>query len=205
MTYAVDEIARDTALRRWALPECLHVPIAAVSEEAIQTYIGDIVQVLAGRVRGRAFVVRVPDPPPFDRSLPIWDLPASEIFHRPLQVWVDITYTRYRAAYRRAHPDEDISDRIISHTMNRRTAAAKGYRFVRVTSASRASNSSSAFTENWAVDMHGRARDPEKARGGASIQYADICDLMLMLDLRLGGGVMELVNEGQRLVRPTAV
>ncbi|MEQ9330224.1 hypothetical protein [Thalassobaculum sp.] len=202
MTYAVDEIARDIALRRWALPECLHVPIAAVSEEEIQTYIGDIVQVLAGRVRGRAFLVRVPDPPPVDRSLPIWDLPGSEIFHRSLQVWVDISYTRYRAAYRRAYPEEDISSRIISHAMNRRTAALKGYRFVRVTSASRASNSSSAFTENWAVDFHGRARDPEKARGGASIQYADLCDLMLMLDLRLGGGVMELVNQGQELVRP---
>lgn len=202
MSYAVDEIARDMALRRWALPECLHVPIAAISEEAIRTYIGDIVQVLAGRARGRAFLVKVKEPPPVDRSLPIWDLPASEIFHRPPQVWVDIAYTRYRAAYRRAHPDEDISDRIISHAMNRRTAAVKGYRFVRVTSASRASNSSSAFTENWAVDLHGRAPDPEKARGGASIQYADLCDLMLMLDLRLGGGVMELVNQGQELVRP---
>lgn len=202
MTHAVDEIARDMALRRWALPECLHVPIAAVSEEAIRTYIGDIVQVLAGRLPARAFLVRIPDPPPIDRSLPIWDLPGSEVFHRPLQVWVDIAYTRYRAAYRRGSPRDDISGKIISHSMNRRTAALKGYRFVRVTVASSASNVSSAFTENWAVDLHGRARDPEKARGGASIQYADLCDLMLMLDLRLGGGVMELVNEGQELIRP---
>ena len=32
------------------------------------------------------------------------------------------------------------------------------------------------------------------------IQYGDLCDLMLMLDLRLGGGVMDAVNEGQKLV-----
>lgn len=202
MPHSVDEIAREAALHRWALHGCLHVPIAAISEEAIQTYISDIVEVLSGRSPGRAFLVRIAEPTPPDRRLPIWDQPRSEIFHRPLQVWVDITYTRYRAAYRRAYPEEDISGRIISHAMNRRTAAAKGYRFVRVTSASRSSNSSSAFTENWAVDLHGRAQDPEKARGGASIQYADLSDLMLMLDLRLGGGVMELINEGQRLVRP---
>jgi hypothetical protein len=202
MTLAVDEIAREVALRRWALPECLHVPIAAVSEDAIQTYIGDIVQNLSGRSPGRAFLVQIPEPPPADRRLPIWDQPGSEVFYRPLQVWLDITYTRYRAAYRRAYPSEDISDLIISHAMNRRTAATKGYRFVRGTSASRSSNSSSAFSENWAVDLHGRAQDPEKARGGASIQYADLSGLMLMLDLRLGGGVMELINEGQALAQP---
>lgn len=39
-------------------------------------------------------------------------------------------------------------------------------------------------------------------RRGALIQYADLSELMLMLDLKLGGGVMEAVDEGQRLVRP---
>jgi hypothetical protein len=40
------------------------------------------------------------------------------------------------------------------------------------------------------------------AQSGAFIQYADLSDLMLMLDMKLGGGVIETVNEGQRLVRP---
>jgi hypothetical protein len=39
-------------------------------------------------------------------------------------------------------------------------------------------------------------------RRGAFIEYADITDLMLMLDMKLGGGVMDAVNEGQKLVRP---
>ena len=39
-------------------------------------------------------------------------------------------------------------------------------------------------------------------RRGAFIQYADLTDLMLLLDLKLGGGVMEAVNEGQRLIQP---
>jgi hypothetical protein len=38
-------------------------------------------------------------------------------------------------------------------------------------------------------------------RRGASIAHAGLTELMLMLDLSLGGGVMDAVNEGQRLIR----
>jgi hypothetical protein len=45
-------------------------------------------------------------------------------------------------------------------------------------------------------------------RGGAgarceacSSKYADLTDLMLVLDMKLGGGLVDAVNEGQRLVR----
>jgi hypothetical protein len=34
------------------------------------------------------------------------------------------------------------------------------------------------------------------------IQYADLSDLMLMLDMKLGGGVMDAVNVAQRLIDP---
>lgn len=142
-------------------------------------------------------------PPPADRSLPIWDLEVSKTFHEPLQVWGDVAYTCYRPAHRKAFPTEDIAERILSHTMNRRTAALKGFRYVRITPTSRAANSSSAFSESWGVALHG---SPEQMaanrRSGAFIQYADLSDLMLMLDMKLGGGIMDAVNEGQRLVRP---
>jgi hypothetical protein len=39
-------------------------------------------------------------------------------------------------------------------------------------------------------------------RRGAFIQYTDLSDLMVMLDIKVGGGVMVVVNEGQKLVRP---
>ena len=58
MTFQVDRIARDIALRRAVLPECLHVPTAALDEEAIAAYIGDIVQVLAKGTPNKAFLVR---------------------------------------------------------------------------------------------------------------------------------------------------
>jgi hypothetical protein len=42
MPVLIDEAAKEVALRRWNLPECLHVPIAAVDEDAIRNYIGTV-------------------------------------------------------------------------------------------------------------------------------------------------------------------
>ena len=64
MTFKIDQIARDIALRRSVLPECLHVPTAALNEEAITTYIGDIVQILAKDTPNKAFLVQAKAPPP---------------------------------------------------------------------------------------------------------------------------------------------
>jgi hypothetical protein len=50
----IDQIARDLALHRHGIPECLHVPIAAVDEAAISTYVGKIRQTLTGRGLDRA-------------------------------------------------------------------------------------------------------------------------------------------------------
>jgi len=36
---------------------------------------------------------------------------------------------------------------------------------------------------------------------GAQIQYADLAGLLLMMDIKLGGGVQEVMNTGQALVR----
>ncbi len=203
MPFKIDQVARDIALRRSVLPECLHVPTAALNEEAITTYIGDIVQILAKGTPNKAFLVQAKEPPPIDDRLPIWEMEGAAILHRQMQVWVHVGYTRYRNAYKRAFPAEDIAGKVLSHTMNRRIAVLKGFQYVRITPVSRGSNSSSGFTEIWGVALHGApGQTPEKARHGAFIQYADLSDLMLMMDLKLGGGVMSVVNEGQALVEP---
>ena len=91
---------------------------------------------------------------------------------------------------------------MLSH-VNRRTAQSKGYRFVRITPVARGNNTSSGFSEGWGVTRYeADIREQESKRQGAFIQYADLADLMLMADLRLGFGLMELVNEGQRLIDP---
>ena len=203
MPFQVDQVAREMALRRWVLPECLHVPISAVDESAISTYIGDIEQVLADGAPRKALLVRAKPPPTIDPSLPIWELERSKVLHTRRQVWVHIAFTRYRAAYRKAFPEELIDGKVMSHAMNRRVAALKGFSYVRIVPTSRGCNSSSGFSEKWGVALHST---PEQAaanrRRGAFIQYADLSDLMVMLDMKVGGGIMAAVNEGQKLLRP---
>lgn len=200
----IDPIASDR-VRRYGLPESLRIPIAAVDEMAIETYVGPILETLSGSGTRRAFLVRLHPPLPVDPRLPIWEHPGAEMLHQPLQVWVHRTYGRYRRAYQRAHPEIDLDGLVLSHALNRRLAAARGFEFVRLTPTSRTANSSSAFSESWAVDRHSVEEQIERNRKlGLSVQYADLTDLMLMLDMNLGGGVMELVNEGQKLIRPRA-
>ena len=204
MRLAVDHAAREVALTRSALPECLHVPIAAVDETAIATYVGEIERVLAEGSPRRALLVRTKEPPPIDTRLPIWLLPTSGILHQRHQVWVHIDFAGYRRAYKKAFPDETIDGKVLSHALNRRMAALMGFAYVRITPNSRGCNSSSSFSEQWGVTLHST---PEQVaanrRRGAFIHYADLAALMVMLDIKPGGGVMDAVNEAQKLVRPS--
>lgn len=112
------------------------------------------------------------------------------MLHARRQVWVH---------NRRAFPDEVITGKVLSHAMNRRTAALKGFDYVRITPVSRGGNSSSSFSEHWGVALHGSPEQLATRRiRPPFIQYADLSDLMLMLDIKLGGGVMDAVNEGTK-------
>src|ERR1043166_5983812 len=142
MPFLVDDIARETAFRHFALPECLHVPIAAVDEAAISSYVGEIEHVLASGSPRKALLVRTKEPPPIDVRLPVWELPRAAVLHESRQVWVHVTFTRYRHAYRRAFPDRTIDGQVLSHAMNRRLAALMGFNYVRITPNSRGCNSS---------------------------------------------------------------
>ncbi|MCB9958866.1 MAG: hypothetical protein H6843_09705 [Rhodospirillaceae bacterium] len=201
MALKVDEAARAIALRRFALPECLHVPVAAISQEAILSHIGDIRSVLSAGVPNKALLVEAGDLAPRDDRLPIWQLSESAVLSRKSQVWVHVEFTRYREAYARAFPEEPLDGRIISHSMNRRLARAQGFQYIRVVPISRRANSSSALSESWGVTHHLRSQStPALRRGNASIRYADLTDLMVMMDLMVGGGVMDAVNQAQALV-----
>lgn len=181
------------------------MPIAAIDEAAIGTYVGDIIKELGTGSPPKAFLVRIDEPPPRDARLPIWDQEGSKIFYQREQVWVRVEYTRYREAYRRAFPTEDIADKILSHCMNRRIAALKGFQYVRITPTTRGANSSSGFSESWGVALWSKPDELASfKRRGVAIQYADLSDLMLMLDMKLGGGIMEAVNAGQKLILPSA-
>jgi hypothetical protein len=201
MALLIDQSARDIALRRWVLPECLHIPVAAVDQAAIRSYIGDIEAILDRAAAPRALLVRIGSPPTIDPLLAIADHPHAHVLHAPLQVWVHIGFGGYRPAYRKAFPNEIIKDKVLSHAMNRRTAALKGFDFVRITPVSRGGNSSSGFSEKWGVALHGSPGQMKMRQiRPPFIQYADLSDIMLMLDIKLGGGVMDAVNDGQALL-----
>jgi hypothetical protein len=170
MALLVDGTARDIALTRWALPECLHVPIAAVDEDAIRNYVGNVERVVSGRGLRKAFLVTVPEAAAIDPLLPISDHPNAGIFHARHKVWVHVAYKSYRPAYKRAFPDENIDGLILSHAMNKDTAAHKGFDFVRITPVSDVANLSSLDDEfkrmKHADDAMRRALDPYAGLGG---------------------------------------
>ena len=196
MVMIVDHVAKEEAIRKWGLPECLHVPIAAIDEAAIVTYIGAIERVLSKGSPNRALLVKVDSPRVIDPIFPIAHMESADILHSQMQVWVHIHYKGYRRAYKRAFPYEDIDTKVISHAKNRRIANLQGFQYVRITPISRGSNSSSAFSEQWGVELHSTPTQMAANRSkGASIHYGDLAAIMLMLDIKLGGGVMDVVNE----------
>lgn len=98
---------------------CLYVPVAARDTDAIERYVGNIVEGLSRRSTSKALLVEAYEPDEPDMRLAIWQHPDVAILHQPRQVWVHVNYTAYRRAYRRAFPDDDLTDLVLDHVMNR--------------------------------------------------------------------------------------
>lgn len=86
--------------------------------------------------------------------------------------------------------------------MNRRVARLKGFKYLRIVPISRAANSShGSLSEGWGVDYHSSPRMRELNKSSqASVQYADLCDVVKMLNMEGGGSFMQNVNDAQKLV-----
>lgn len=197
---AVDPIAKERAVCRAAMPEDFLVPVAAVDVASIQRHIGaECIPIPKTRI-GNAYLVMT-EGGPEKSALAIWDHKRANVLSQKMQVWVDVSYSGYRKAYKTAFPNEDIRRQVIHHVMNRRYALMHGFRYTRLVAISRSANSSSAFSENWGVTLTeegilGAHKD------GASIRYADIAHILPMLDMPVGGGVMENVRVAAKLVQP---
>ena len=183
---------------------CLFVPVAARDTNAIERYVGRILGALASGLLSKALLVEAHEPMRRDERLAIWRLPEAAVLHAPKQVWVHVDYTGYRRAYLRAFPNVDLNDFVLDHVMNRRVARLKGHQYLRIVPISRAANSShGGLSECWAVEHHSspRMREINKA-SQAVVQYADLSDLVKMLNMQGGGSFMDIVNEAQNLVDP---
>ena len=111
-------------------------------------------------------------------------------------------YKGYRKAYRKAFPDEDISSLVLDHIPNRKMVKVMGFNYVRIIPVSRGANSSSgSLCEQWGIEYQSTPRMRKINSDKKSfIQYADLACLVKMLNIKTGGGVMDAVNEGQKLL-----
>jgi len=199
----IDALAIRTP-QRSGLPPCLYIPIGARDPGAIEAFVGKIVDPPAPRSLKSALLVESYSPGERDDRLSIWSLPESAILHARLQVWVHVDDRTYRRAYARAFPKADLTDQVLDHVLNRRVARLKGFTYLRIVPVTRATNSShGGLSERWGVDYHST---PEmRAINNASkayVQYADLSDVVKMLNMGGGGSLMDNVNEAQKLVRP---
>jgi hypothetical protein len=181
---------------------CLYVPVAARDRNAIETYVGRILGGLARGSSSKALLVESYEPEKPDDRLAIWGHPEAAILHYPRQVWVDVDYSAYRRAYIQAFPDVDLTGLVLDHVMNRRVARLKGFTYLRIVPISRAANSShGSLSECWGVEYHSSPTMRELNRTSkAVVQYADLCDIVKMLNMEGGGSFMQNVNEAQKLV-----
>jgi len=181
---------------------CLYVPIAARDRNAIEVYVGRVLQELAPNSSHPALLVEAYQPEKPDPRLAIFDLPESAILHAPRQVWVHVDLRAYRRAYLQAFPDCPLAGLVLDHVLNRRVARLKGFQFLRIVPITRGANSShGTLSEGWAVDHH--SSPDMRARNRASlavVQYADIADITKMLSIKGGGSYMDNVNDAQKLV-----
>lgn len=200
----VDEYAHDRALTRYALPPCLHIAIAARDASAIERFVGRIERVLPCRGLHAPVLVRAYELPAPDMRLPIWHQPGAAILREEFQVWVHVDDRRYRAAYANALPHHELAGRVLDHVMNRRVARLKGFTYLRLVPISRGANSSSGgLSEKWAVAYHSTPEMVAKNRADRShVQFADLADIVKMMDVKTGGSLQDPVNDAQAWVAP---
>jgi hypothetical protein len=184
------------------LAPCLYVPVAARDTYAIEKYVGRILSPLAKRSPAKALLIESHTPESPDERLAIWKLPQAAVLHYPRQVWVHVDYTAYRRAYRRAFPDVDLTGMVLDHVMNRRVARLKRFTYLRIVPISRQANSShGGLSEMWSVEI--QCSPTMRQRNDASqavVQYADLADIVKMLNMEGGGSLMDNVNDAQKLV-----
>jgi hypothetical protein len=181
---------------------CLYIPVAARGINAIERYVGNIIKELAKGSPSKALLVESYEPDKPDNRLAIWGHPGAGILHYPRQVWVHVDYSAYRRAYIRAFPDIDLTGLVLDHVMNRRVARLKGFMYLRIVPISREANSNhGGLSEGWGVEYHSSPRMIELNKASQSVvQYADLSDIVKMLNMQGGGAFMENVNEAQKLV-----
>lgn len=196
----IDEIAKEKAMR-YGMPPDVHVPIAARDATAVIKYIGRITPI-TGVLPEKAFIVTPHLIPAQNVKLPIWALTESSVLHAGQQLWVHVNYHGYRNAYLKAFPEENIKGLFIDHILNRRVARLKGFYYLRVIAVLPDVNTSSGtVSEKYGFEYHSTEYVKKlNQKNQAFIEYADLADIVKMLNLKTGGRLQDIVNESQNLL-----
>lgn len=196
----IDEKAKARA-QILGMPSDVHIPIGARNKNAISRYIGSI-QSIKNIQSEKAFIVTPHYCPDQNEKLPLWKLKESAVLHANKQVWVHVNYRSYRSAYTKAFCEQDVKNYFIDHILNRRVARLKGFDYLRVIPVSPEVNSSSGgVTEKYGFNHHSTTRMKNiNKEDQAFIEYADIADIVKMLNLKTGGKFQDIIRDSLYLL-----
>lgn len=185
----------DPLSETYGLHSSLLIPIGARNREAIEKYIGSIDITIGDN---EAFVVNfVPLEPP--NELPVWTHNRGALLTDSIQIWVDIDFKNYRKIYLQYYKVIDKDD-VIDHIMNRRFAKKLGYKYVRLLHISRDVNSSAGRGgESMAFNNLDASMEINPDINNNEIVYADPMDLSKMLNIKVGGSVLDAVRDNHFL------
>ncbi len=196
----IDNRAKEMA-KIWGMPPDVHIPIAARDKNAITKYIGSIINIETIQPE-KAFIVTPHFCPELNTKLPLWKLKESSILHCNKQLWVHVDYSSYRNAYIKACPEEDVKGFFIDHILNRRVSRLKGFNYLRIIPVSPSVNTSSGgVTEKYGFEYHSTDRMKQlNEETQPFIQYADIADIVKMLNQKTGGKFQDIIRDSLYLL-----
>ncbi len=210
----------DMHSQRFGLPDSLLIPIAAKSIDAIEKYVGSILESITGRAgRINAFSA-IPHTmhSMLDHDVPLWRHSNADQYrmrlHPEKQVWVHVDYSDYRKAYTRLDMPVIPEDHVLDHIQNREAIRLRDYShpYLRLCPVSRRVNTSGGHdTGGEGMEkefLRSLDSQPESVRAAVlevcecKIIYADPMDLTKMLDVPPGPHILDGVREMLHLFYP---
>jgi hypothetical protein len=210
--------AIDPLAPTFGLPLSLRVPIAAKDLDSIEGFVGPIART-CGRVQGTVGAVLVnTSERPLRDDAPLWGHPRVAEFERrlfpPLQAWVHVDYSGYRAAWTRLGMPQLPHGEFLDHVQNRRAIRLRNYShpYVLLCPVSRQVNTS-AGVRTGAEGMeraHLESANVGNKMAIAAIEqskhyrvaYADPFNLTKMLNIVPGTQVLDGVRQALALFYP---
>lgn len=210
----------DPRANQFGLPHSLIVPIAAQSLNAIQKYVGLVIDRITGRSGRLNAIMVIPHswPVQTESIVPLWDHPDAHkymmLLHPMKQIWVHVDYSGYRKAYIKMGMPIIPEGYVLDHIKNREAIRLRYYShpYLRLCPVSSLVNTNSG-TNTGGEGMekeHLRTLDsqPESVRTivrkafKCDIVYADPVDLTKMLNIPPGSQILDGVREMLQLFYP---